>query len=111
MRTRGNFDGADAVMKLSLLTKTEIVGSQTSGRMRNPRNQGEGGVFSSSRRLWQCERCRANVSPLGKARWRATLTNVRVKRADFCEGDLNLRGWKQVAADVGKRPGVNALAE
>ena len=39
----------------------------------------------------------------------AILTNVGVERADFCVGCFNLRGWKQVAADIDKLPGGNAL--
>ena len=39
----------------------------------------------------------------------AILTNVGVERADFCVGYFNLRGWKQVAADIDKLPGGDAL--
>ena len=39
----------------------------------------------------------------------AILTNAGVERADFCVGYFNLRGWKQVAADIEKLPGGDAL--
>lgn len=39
----------------------------------------------------------------------AILTNVGVERADFCVGYFNLRGWKQVAVDIDKLPGGDAL--
>jgi len=39
----------------------------------------------------------------------AILTNVGVERADFCVGYFNLRGWKQVAEDVDRLPGGDAL--
>ena len=37
----------------------------------------------------------------------AILTNIGVKRADFCVGYFNLRGWRQVADDIDKLPGAD----
>ena len=39
----------------------------------------------------------------------AILTNVGVKRADFCVGYFNLRGWKLVADDIDSLPGCEAM--
>ncbi len=36
---------------------------------------------------------------------KAILTNFGVKRADFCVGYFNLRGWKQVANNIDSLPG------
>lgn len=39
------------------------------------------------------------------------LSNVGVRRADFCVGYFNLRGWGCVAEDVGKLPGCETAEE
>ena len=46
-----------------------------------------------------------NIETMFKAGLHDILSNIGVKRADFCVGYFNLRGWKNVAEDVGKLPG------
>ena len=36
---------------------------------------------------------------------KAILSNIGVKRADFCAGYFNLRGWRQVASEIQNLPG------
>ncbi len=50
-----------------------------------------------------------NITEKFESGLHAILTNVGVKRADFCVGYFNLRGWRQVADDVDKLPGCDVV--
>ena len=50
-----------------------------------------------------------NIDEKFESGLKAILSNTGVKRADFCVGYFNLRGWRQVAADVQNLSGCNVV--